>query len=292
MSFTGGIKKTLKQLLLSGRKRKPTAFWRTFFFAFPGSLTVETAAVLPIFMFAITSLLYISEVIRCSDLVLERLHQNARQMAVSAYVADKAALKDDTGILSTIGGVALSRTVISSDVNNTLQESSAKAESISYLRSKYLENGMIDLVAVEEYVLPYDFMGIGSFKVMDRARIHAFTGYDPGEKPPEMEECEEEVVYITPTGSVYHRNRNCSHLKITVRQVAVTKIDSERSSSGGKYYPCEYCSSKRSRGNCYVTDYGDRYHTRADCQGLKRDVMAVPISKAGGRSPCKSCGMQ
>ncbi len=290
MSFRGVDSEKFNDLLLSGRKEKNVSRRRTFLRTLPGSLTVETAMVLPIFLFAMVSLLSISEIIRSSDMVSSALHQSARTMAVSAYVTEKSGIFSGSGISSGLGGIVISQSVVSSEVEKVRTREKARQCSISYLRSKYLEKDIIDLVAVQEYTLPYDFMGIGKFRITDRARIHAFTGFDPSSPPPGCEDGEEEIVYITPTGTVYHKNRNCSHLKVTTKAVAAGALADERNSSGGKYYECEYCASKGGKGVYYITDYGDRYHTSATCQGLKRDVIALPLSKAGGRPPCKTCG--
>jgi len=289
MSFMGVVKKYCKAKLLSGPV-KNVLQWRTFFSHLPGSLTVETAMVLPVFMFALVSLMSVAEIIRSSDIVSSRLHQNAREMAVSAYVADKTGVFEGSAIPGMIGGIGISQSVVNSDVERVRREEMSREGSISYLSSKYLEKDIIDLVAAQEYTLPYDFMGIGKFRIVDRARVHAFTGFDPVTLPDALEKSDEEMVYITSTGTVYHRNRNCPHLNVSVRKVMAAQVADQRNASGGKFYECEYCASKGDKRVYYITDHGDRYHTVATCQGLKRDVMAIPISKAGDRPPCKSCG--
>ncbi len=252
-----------------------------------GSLTVEAAMVVPIFLFALISLIYLNEAIRTSDIVAQRLHQNARKMAVYAYAADKAVPGIEMGSL---GGIAVSYAYVDGDVSKCLHKEGALSPGITWLRSEVMKNDIIDLVAQEQMKLPYDFMGALGLSITDRARVHAFTGFDPMHGMTEEAGGDEEIVYITPSGSVYHRSRNCSHLKVTPKPVGSDSLGALRNSSGGKYYECEYCASKKAQGVYYVTAYGDRYHTSLDCQGLKRDVIAVPVSKAGGRGPCKTCG--
>lgn len=251
------------------------------------SLTVETAIVLPIFTFAMISILFFSEVIRYSDIVASRLHQNAREMAVYSYAVNKG-IKNIPGVAGIAGGMLLSETYVKSNVSNALKESGIKENGISYLRSKILTDDIIDLVAVENIQLPYEFLGIGEFSIMDRARVHAFTGYDNSQNSDKEEQ--EEIVYITPGGEVYHTDRGCRHLKITIKNIAAANIEKARNDSGGKYYACEYCMKSEKVSTYYVTEYGDRYHIRSDCSALKRDVVAVKISQVAGRRPCKSCG--
>lgn len=253
-----------------------------------GSLTVETALVLPIFMFALISILYFSEVIRYSDVVEASLHQSARGMAAMAYVVSESGISDAGKLGGMAEGVALSETYVRSRVSADLKSARVKERSVSYLRSKIMDDDIIDLVAVSEISLPYEFLGIGKFKITDRARVHAYTGYDITGSG--RSEKTEEIVYITPSGTVYHRNRNCSHLKITVRPVSQEDLSARRNSSGGKYYQCEYCGSKEMHKTYYITDYGDRFHTKANCSALKRDVLAVQISEVRDRAACKKCG--
>lgn len=249
-----------------------------------GSLTVEAAVVLPIFLFAMISLLYFCEIMRYSNVVEASLHQAAKNMSVKAYITKG---NIDLGYVGgAIGGVGLSQTYVASYVSKELRQSGFKAEKTSYLRSSIMNNDIIDLIAVSEVKPLFDICSIGSFRMLDRARVHAFTGYDNTRN--EGLETTEEIVYITESGSVYHSSRNCSHLKVTVKNVSERDLSSKRNKSGGKYYPCEYCYSQASSGY-YITDYGDAYHTKANCQGLKRNIIAIPISKASGKSPCKTC---
>ena len=100
-----------------------------------------------------------------------------------------------------------------------------------------------------------------------------------------------ELVYVTETGIVYHRNYQCTYLEPSVRSVAKTQLGELRNSSGGIYHLCERCGwMPGNDGNCYVTDYGDRYHTSLSCSGLKRKVYTVPLSEVKGKGACSKCG--
>lgn len=259
-----------------------------------GSLTVETALVLPIFLFAMISILYFGEMIRLSNCCQNSLHQNAKEIATYAYAYKKAINKPAmTG--NFVGSYLISNTYIKEKVIQDLDEKKVAfigikggKEGISFSRSKLLEKEMIDLIAVYEINIPYDFLGIDKFKFVNRARVRAFTGYD--NTLSENLNQDEEIVFITPTGSVYHRDRNCKHLNVSISKVTAEGIKNRRNKNGGKYYICEYCGNKQGNGSYYITDYGDRYHKVISCSGLKRDVKAIPISEVNGRSACKTCG--
>jgi len=253
---------------------------------FRASLTVETALVLPIFMFMMLSIISYCRIIEYSDTVAESLHQSSRLMAQYAYASKEGGAAGALG--SGLGGVAISVAYASNQVNSNLSSKGFNDGSISYLRSVAMKNDVIDLIATEEIPILYDFLGVKQIRVMDRARVRAFTGYD--NTGLEDMNTEETIVYVTASGSVYHRSRNCSHLNVTPTAVNAGQLSGARSSQGAKYYQCEYCAKKKECSVYYITEYGNRYHTTATCQALKRDVTAVPLSRVGGKSACKSCG--
>ena len=64
-----------------------------------------------------------------------------------------------------------------------------------------------------------------------------------------------------------------------------------RSENGNKYYACEICAEKINNNQIvYITNQGERYHVRLNCSGIKRTVLMVRLSEAGGRLPCSKCG--
>lgn len=250
-----------------------------------GSLCVETALILPIFLFAIISLLYFSAVIQYTNSVEEAIHQTVRDMAIKEYAIKTITKAEISGKAS---GVILSETYVRSMVNNYLNAINIKPGKISFVRSSIDSGDIIDVIAEETIELPYSFLGIGSFNVLERGRVHAWTGYDGSKQNSNTKE-KEEIVYITSKGSVYHRSKGCSHLKVVPKSIASSLIKDARSSGGSKYYPCEYCGKKESSGIFYITDYGNRYHTSINCGALTRDIEAIPISKVGSRRQCKDC---
>lgn len=257
---------------------------------FRGSITVETALVLPIFLFAMLSVLMFIEAIRFSDNVSVLLHQNAKELAMYGYASKYA----NGMTVGKLGDIAFSSTYVRNKVEKGLKEKKQQPDvvwkgnkGIHYLRSEILEDERIDLIASYEILLPYSFLGSGKFRVVDRARVRAWTGYDNTQS--EHLHAEEEIVYITSEGEVYHRDRSCKHLNIKVLTAYRDKISEIRNKDGGKYYACEFCDSRQG-AVVYVTEYGDRYHGNIGCSRLKRDVYPVPLSEVGGRRLCATCG--
>jgi len=203
------------------------------------SMTVEAALALPIFLFFVVNLLSIFTVYERYSKNLATLHEQARNIAVTAH---------------------------------------------SYSNG----NDMVDLYKIQEMSPLYSYMGFK--KAYTSAEIHArkWTGYNVMSTNPVKED--EEYVYITESGTSYHRSRDCSHLKISVHVVKAKDVSIKRNDYGQRYRPCEKCGHTSSTGLVFVTDKGDRYHNSASCSGLKRTVLTVPLSQVGSRSPCSICG--
>lgn len=261
--------------------------------ALRAGLTVETALVLPIFLFAMLSVILIGEALRFSANMNASLMDTGRKLSVYAYAGSRAGLEGKTGMLA---GKAVSLTAGKSMVINDLgkgyiEESPVEGGSggLSFIHSGILgPDQMIDLNTVWKMKIPFSIPGIQGFRVADRARIRAFTGYDNTRREDRSKE-DEEMVFITDKGTVYHRDRNCKHLNIKISRIDGSKVGKARNSNGGKYYCCEYCG-KKGGDRYYITEDGDRYHTKLSCPGLKRTIRTVPLSETGGRPPCADCG--
>ena len=256
-----------------------------------GSLTTETAFVLPIFLFAMISVMSLTEAVRFSSEMSSALCETATEYAKYAY-----AVRNTVGGPGDLGGRLLGIAAARTQVTGMLGEEyisqspvEGGAGGISFLRSSVMgSDDMIDLVASYRIDPYYDFLGIMHPVVTDRARIRGFTGYDNARRGLDEPE-EEELVYITEHGSVYHKSRSCRHLNFTIRSRDISQLEHERANDGSRYYPCEYCSRGIRSGMVYLTDDGNRYHTSLRCRSLSRTIREVPISQAGGRPPCRDC---
>lgn len=253
------------------------------------SLTVEAALVLPVFLFAVLAVIMIGEAVRFSSNLNASLMESAKKMSIYAYAGKNVAA-------GSVGGKVISMTagknMVTADLGKTYTEVSpveGGISGLSFIHSSVMgPDQMIDLNVVWKMKIMFPLPGINGFKVIDRARIRAFTGYDNTRRVDRSGESEE-MVFITERGTVYHRDRNCRHLNIKISTVNRASVKGMRNSSGGKYYPCEYCG-KGTGDNLYITEDGDRYHTKISCPGLKRTIKTVPISEVGGRGPCARCG--
>ncbi len=152
------------------------------------------------------------------------------------------------------------------------------------------DDGIIELSSEKTYDSFTKWIPIGNIAISDKVYGHAFSGYSLKDGADDTLE-EDEYVYITETGSKYHRSMECSYLNIHPNSVSGTVIGSMRNKYGGKYHACERCHPSKS-GMVFITDDGDRYHSTTSCSSLKRTLNIILLSEAlnNGYTPCSKCG--
>lgn len=153
----------------------------------------------------------------------------------------------------------------------------------------------------DEITLPdaYGYKPIGGLLPLptvwtyNQVKVHAWTGTesesvsDGGENTAEIEK----MVYVTETGSVYHKHLGCSYLDLSVNQIAGSSVSGAVNQYGEHYTACEICSrNQEPSGSVYVTKQGNRYHNLGSCSGLKRTVRLVKESEASKLPCCSRCG--
>lgn len=262
-----------------------------------GSMTVESAVVLPFFLFFIVSFLLLIKVISLQVAVTMSLSQISKELARDAYVYKKIEIEDNTAhevlskvILTGLSDSYVKDKLVSSLGKEYLDQSFIKGKSngLSLYQSRYLEeNDMIDLIVCYKITLPFPSFKIPDIPIALRARTRGWTGWSYGEQNTETKE----YVYITETGTVYHRELNCTHLDLSIQGVNRKRIEELRNTAMGKYYECEICEEYETMADVvYITDTGNRFHNTLDCSGLKRGIKKILKSEAGGRRPCSRCG--
>ena len=102
---------------------------------------------------------------------------------------------------------------------------------------------------------------------------------------------EEDVVYVTATGTVYHESKSCVYLMVRVSEVPYPQITGKRNTSGKKYTACSRCITKAEPDKVYISAGGERYHQRADCPALKRVVQERKRAEVELPS-CSRCGKE
>ncbi len=264
-----------------------------------GSMTVEASFVLPLFIFFFVNIMTLFNITQIQSQIEGALHQAGSELGLMAFdlqSGEQVILGEggSTGLkaIAGAGGILLAREDMRRAVGAQLDRSvvSGGFDGISFLQSRVLAGSdIIDLVLDYRVHPMIPVIGFSEIPIEARYYGHAWTGYDISGGF-EHEENEEEMVYVTEHGEVYHRNIDCVHLLIKVESVSFSDLPLLRNKDGRKYTACEYCGGAIGGGNVFITGYGDRYHSSVNCRGLKRKIYTIPISEVGGRRPCSACG--
>lgn len=239
------------------------------------SYTLEAAIVIPFVAAFFVAVLFFFRVLQIETQVQEALDYASRKSACEACITDSESVllaSAKAYFLKDIKGYEL-----------PAQYVKGGTVGISLLHSD-LSDDYVDLRADYHIRLPISFFAVKGIKISQSSKSRKWTG-DTGNGQGE------EYVYVTETGTVYHRDRMCSYLDLSIQTVNSSGVGGMRNEGGHKYYPCAECAAKNKVGSTvYITDYGTCYHTSLSCGGLKRTIYLIPLSEVGGRGPCSKCG--
>ena len=242
---------------------------------FKAGITVEAALAVPFFFFAMISLIYLFEIMSVQTSIRSGLTYASKIIMEESYPLAMLDPGDvEEYVVNAIGAEKLERSIVtggSTGIDCTDSNMSVRT-------------GIGTLVAEYKVQIPVPFFYIDGIERRDSLRMKAWTGYEKEF----FGTTNEETVYVTETGVVYHKNYHCTYLDLSIQMVAAEQIESLRNVDGGKYYACRICGGGSSR-QVYITTSGDKYHGSLSCSGLKRTVYAIPISEAIGKGACIRC---
>lgn len=218
-------------------------------FSEKGSLTVEAALILPLFLLASLTMLSFIDVMKMTIEQQMRQQELLRQGAVYANLLGTA---------------------------------------MQGREGDYIKMNYIQLIK-----LPVGGFGYQRVMVQHKGLVHIFNGYD--DRCGDRVGKQQEYVYVTERGNVYHKKRSCSALNVDVRKISGQKVKKERNMEGKIYRACGHCMhgykmQEISGRTLFVTDYGVKYHILISCPDLTRSVRVIKIEEAGGKRACKFCG--
>lgn len=260
---------------------------------FGASVTVEAAFALPLFLFFMIQVMSAMDMIGIQSRFSAALHQTGNQMAFAGYAYGKTG----EGLPGEIAVTVLSQSYAGSQIlknvgRDYLDKSCVKngTSGVSFHGTSIMQGNDIIEICLSYRLEPiFPITGFEGIAVNQRYYGRAWTGYDVENDVSHFTE-DDPMVYITETGTVYHANRNCTYLNLSVQAVDAAAIANFRNQSGGKYDVCERCGRKNTGGTVYITAQGSSYHCMMTCSGLKRTIYTIPLSQTGGRRRCSKCG--
>lgn len=240
-----------------------------------GSYTLEAAVILPLIAGFFAAILFFFRVLQVQTQVQEALVYASRKTACEASCTESPAVlraSAEAYFRKELGEYEIPQHYVNGG-----------SLGISLLKSDF-SDCYIQLKADYQVKLPIRFFAVDGVRISQSSCSRKWTGdADDG--------VQEDYVYVTETGTVYHRNRKCPYLDLSIQAVQYDDLAGLRNKSEHKYYACSQCVAKNvNLGMVYITDYGTCYHVSLTCSGLKRTVYMIPVSETGGKGPCSKCG--
>ena len=240
-----------------------------------GSFTVEAAVVIPLTMAFLISILFFFRVLFIQAAVEEALVYTGRMLAIESVLIDseEALYISAEGLLKTklLQDENVGRYVMGNVLGVSLFGSELSKKEI-YLTANYMVKFPIQMFGQRGIWLTSK----NTF-VKWKGNLYAGSEDDPW-------------VYITETGSVYHKNTSCRSLDLHIQEGLYKKISSYRGSNGQKYRACKRCIDVEKKYIIvYFTDYGKLYHGDLSCSALKRTIIRVLLSEIGDKKACSFC---
>lgn len=256
-----------------------------------GSVTVEASLVFPIFFFTICFFYSFFLILSAETVIGESLVQTGR------FVSQYGAIKE------------VNNNIVKMDFQKNLITNQFKGSCIKggnlgvhLLCERYGKNEEeLELTVYYLIQFPINIFHFNSIPAKQKIRVRLFvgkemnhSGADWNEGNKENQEMNDQIVYITENGVVYHKNRNCSHLQFSIKNIPISTLKYARNINGGKYKKCAKCGKVKNKEEknqtVYIALEGNRYHTSLSCSGLKRTVLEVKLSTVKNWSCCLRCG--
>ena len=241
-----------------------------------GSITVEAALSVPIFFFAVVCLIYFIEI------------HNVQTTIRAAAVHASKICTEDTALVPVLNTSKLESEIVRSIGAKRLENSivSGGSKGIQCAGSYCNPNGN-ELNVVVRYGIRLPFLQFGnlSAEYKEEMKFSSWNGF----QKKGLESGDEQIVYITKTGLVYHEDYQCTYLQLSVRFIPYADLDGILNEDGGRYYKCDKCVHGSAMAGVYITNTGGKYHNSLTCGGLNRTIYGVQKSRVIGRGGCSRC---
>lgn len=244
-----------------------------------GAFTLEAAVIMPLLATLFVFFLFYFRIMQIQLVVQDALDTTARDLAVYAGVVEEEKsidyfVKAKSLVILKLAEDEKIKRYVSGDVFGIgLSESEFLGDYV-FLKANY------------QMKFPVNLLGKKVFYIHQQACYRKWTGWHQSENNG-AEDC---YVYITETGSVYHKTLSCKYLDLSIHGVLESEVPKIRNESGQKYQKCNICAEKNNiNTKLYITDYGTCYHYDLNCSGLKRTIYKVHLSEVEGKGKCSKC---
>lgn len=237
-----------------------------------GSVTLEATIILPIFIFFMLVMFHIIRLRMAEAILYEAAIETVEYMAEITYLEECNDIIPKTKLKEYIDNEAVVEKYIVGGVDGVSFDGSIylDAEGYVWLNISYEVGIKVPIIG--------DLSGERNYVIRQKAYIgEMINGQNQAINQDEI------YVYITDNREAYHTTRSCSHLDLSITPAT------ENLAETNGYSPCGFCGGG-ARGVVLITNYGNRYHSKNDCIGLKRTVYRVKKSQVEGLGACRRCG--
>ncbi len=241
-----------------------------------GSMTLETALVFPIFLFAIFSLIALIDVVRIESCMDVAVSESGNEISLEYY----------SGCVTDLTlPVLVSQKINSFLEDNLSSEDKKKLSSTITVTNMSISqaSGKVNFQVDYSITPDFQFFGLNKIYLSSTYCGHTWSGYTLQEKP-------EEMVFITDRATVYHTDKNCTYLNLTIYEVRYEELETKRNNNCRKYKKCSFCNMMSNTGTVFITAEGECYHNIRTCIGLTRYIYTVPLSMVSNKQECLRCG--
>lgn len=255
--------------------------------AVKAGVTLEAALVLPIFIFFILNMFSVMEMLRLYGNMAFALNTVGGKVSLYGHAYEWVDKEWEPDLL---GDVAFTYLYFKEEMLEILGEDYVEEsplangkDGLAFLKCHIMENDLVEIIVTYGMEVPFAMGKSGEVRVFHCYQGRAWTGYN-------VAETDENCVYITENGAVYHSFEDCSYLKLMIRKVDVSEIEKLKNKEGTLYSICELCEEKQGK-EVWVTETGEKYHTSEMCSGIKRTVYKVStdVAKEKGYKLCSRC---
>ena len=245
-----------------------------------GSITVEASIIIPLYICFFVTILFFFRIMQVQIVVQGELEEVGRKLSV-------VSMKEVESEILEMEYLGLAKGLLYLELKEEVlieKYVMGGAIGVNLLASEFDED-YISLNANYLVRFPLKLLGGMDVLIFQNTRFRKWNGWSGAD----AEVGSEDWVYVTEYGEVYHIRRSCPYLKLTIRNVFATELNTMKNVNGECYDKCERCGAGENRFMVYITDYGNRYHYSLECSGLKRTIYYKKRSEVGEMEACSKC---
>lgn len=252
-----------------------------------GIITVEAAIIMPIYIFVISSIIYLFNILYIQNTFQEQLTLISSNISSDYYLScsiktlnqdQKSELYSSNPIKnitpSLITATYIDSIFMNQDMAKFINSTNIvdKTDGLSF-NGTYLDSSTNDLFIRLSYKIELPFMPKSfSLPITQYSKVHLFYGKNITQSKGDTTT----YVYLSGSGNIYHTNKYCSYLIHYTSTVPVNKI---HTLSCIACYRCNYPTYSTNAKYVFLTEDGDRYHYTLDCPIFSAHVYKMDYGK-------------